>query len=148
MKKIIAAFILASLITTPTLASAAKAPPCVVDPPVISLSNPTYTQDGNPYFIVSATGATPLGFYEVTDQQKGHTKTDEDRTWLGQADESGNITANRYYFDARTVAEGAWKPYGVWPGDISIKVIGYHQGGQNTSKGASILATCKATIVE
>ena len=95
-------------------------------------------------FVVAAGGGIPSDFYEVTEHQAGHTFTDEDRVWLGQADASGTVTAQIGVADGRieTVPQlGA-----LWPGTATVKVIHYQQGGKNTSKGASILATCALTV--
>jgi hypothetical protein len=124
------------LLVTP--AYAAKAAPCVVTPDPVRLGTDTS-------FTVTASGATPFAYYEVTDAQKGHHKTDEDRVWLGEADASGTIVATVAVVDGRTAGPG--DVLSLWPGDVSVKVIGYHQGGGPGSGGASVLATCGFTVV-
>ena len=97
-------------------------------------------------FTVTATGAIAGDSYEVTDQQQGHQKTDEDRVWLGTADFNGNIAASVPVVDGRTTL--TWRPYGLWPGDVSVKVIHYQQGGSGFNKGAAILASCSFTVTD
>jgi hypothetical protein len=129
---------LCALALVVVLPSQASTNPCVVTPNPLSLATDTQ-------FTVTASGAIPLESYEVTDQQTGHHKTDEDRVWLGQADSNGQIVAVVPAGDGRT---GSGSPYALWPGDVKVTVIHYHQGGKISSKGASVLATCAFTVVE
>ena len=133
---VIAAF-LALLGLSTSSATAGQATACSVTPNPVSLSTDTQ-------FTVTASGAVPGDYYEVTDQQQGHHKTDEDRVWLGRADTNGAVTATVPVDDGRVV--GAGDIYALWPGDVSVKVIHYQQGGSGGNKGASILAACGFTV--
>jgi hypothetical protein len=95
-------------------------------------------------FTVTAVGATPGEFYEVTDQQKRHHKTDEARVWLGQADEFGTVTAVVGVVDGRVYWGTGLE---LWPGDVSVKVVRYRTGG-GPGGAASLLATCGFTVVD
>ncbi len=131
----LAAAVIAALLPVFSYANSA----CAVTPNPVSLATDTQ-------FTVTASGATPFDSYEVTDQQQGHHKQDEDRVWLGSADAAGNITANVPVQNGALLG-GGWKPYGLWPGDVSVKVIHYQQGGSGSNKGAAILAACSFTVV-
>ncbi len=128
--------ILVVLIAAPTGSVAGTA--CSVAPDPLSLVVETQ-------FTVTAAGAIPFDYYEVTDQQQGHHKTDEDRVWLGQADTNGNIDATIHVDNGLIGASGT---YALWPGGVSVKVIHYQQGGKTISKGASILAFCTFSVTE
>ena len=118
-------------------AYAAKAAPCIVSPDPVTLG-----VDAS--FTVTATGGTPLEYYEVTNQQRGHHKTDEARVWLGQADEFGTVTAVIGAVDGRIYGDGL--PESLWPGGVSVKVVRYRTGG-GPGGAASTLATCSFTVV-
>jgi hypothetical protein len=117
--------------TSAAWAAGAKSAPCVVDPnPVVLGTTVSFT--------VTATGAVPGEYYEVTDQQKGHHKTDEARVWLGQADASGVVGAEIPVDDGRVTGD---TEFALWPGDVSVKVVRYRTGG-GPGGAASQLATC------
>ena len=111
---------------------------CTVSPDPVTLGV-------DDHFTVTATGGTPLEYYEVTDQQAGHHKTDEARVWLGQADEFGTVTAVIGVADGRITGDGI--PEALWPGDVSVKVVRYRTGG-GPGGAASTLATCSFTVVD
>jgi hypothetical protein len=138
VKGLFVSLLVAVALSAPLAASSAKAPPCVVTPNPLSLSN-------DPSWFVSAAGATPLDYYEVTKQQKGHHVPDEGRVWLGQADEGGNILAEIGTVDGRLVGDGVKEA--LWPGDVSVKVVRYRAGG-GPGGAASLLATCGFQVVE
>jgi hypothetical protein len=128
--------IIAVLALSPDAALAAQRPPCAVVPdPVVLGIDATFT--------VTATDGDPFEFYEVTDQQAGHHKTDEARVWLGQADDAGTVTATISVDDGRIVGDAS--PYALWPGDVAVKVVRYRTGG-GPGGAASTLATCSFTV--
>jgi hypothetical protein len=120
---------------------AAKAAPCIVTPNPVSLA----TADGTAAFNVYATGGTPGDYYEVAFQQQGHRKQDEARSWLGAADESGNVSADIVYVDGRLSPFD--REHALWPGDASVKVTRYRTGG-GPGGAASLLATCTFEVTE
>lgn len=127
---------LSVVLVAPVLA--AKAAPCSVSPDPLTLGV-------DDHFTVTATGGTPGEFYEVTDQQAGHHKTDEARVWLGAADEFGTVTADIGVNDGRIYGD-AGMPYSLWPGNVSVKVVRYRTGG-GPGGAASTLASCGFTVV-
>jgi hypothetical protein len=129
--------LLATLLLLVPTTALARPSICTVSPDPVTLGVDTE-------FTVTATGGTPLEYYEVTDQQKGHHKTDEARVWLGQADEFGTVTAVVGVADGRIYGDGL--PESLWPGGVSVKVVRYRTGGGQGS-AASTLATCSFTVV-
>jgi hypothetical protein len=129
------------LFSPPWPALAGKAAPCVVTPDPVSLA----TADGTAILNVYATGGTPGDFYEVAFQQSGHHKTDEARSWLGAADEFGNVSADIVYVDGRLSPYD--RDHALWPGDATVKVTRYRTGG-GPGGAASLLATCSFTVIE
>jgi len=131
---------IAALVLIASLAGSAVADArgvCTVTPSPVSIAGGSFT--------VTASFAVPSEFYEITDQQKGHHKTDEARVWLGQADANGNVSADIPTEDGRIYGDGT--PYALWPGDLSIKIVRYRTGGGGNTK-ASLLATCTTTVVD
>jgi hypothetical protein len=129
--------VLAVSLTVGTAVPVIAAPnPCTVSPNPVTLGTDSS-------FTVTASGGVPAEFYEVTDQQKGHHKTDEARVWLGQADASGNVSATIGVDDGRIYGDAS--PYSLWPGDVSVKVVRYRTGG-GPGGAASTLATCSFTV--
>lgn len=116
---------------------ARSATTCTITPDPVTLGI-----DAN--FTVVATGGTPGEYYEVTDQQKGHHKTDEARVWLGAADDTGTVTALVPVDDGRVV--GDLSVWSLWPGDVSVRVVRYRTGG-GPGGAATTLATCSFTVV-
>lgn len=132
----IVATMLAALGFASPAVSKGKPGPCTVTPnPVVLGVDQTFT--------VTATGGVPGEFYEVTDQQSGHHKTDEARVWLGAADEFGTVTAEVPVGDGRFSDA---RPYALWPGSVSVKVVRYRTGG-GPGGSASTLATCGFNVI-
>jgi hypothetical protein len=132
MRALFAAIVLAMALASPVNATSA----CQVTPdPVVLGTDISFT--------LTASGGIPAAYYEVTDQQKQHHKTDEARVWLGQADASGTVTAVVGVDDGRITGSG--DPYALWPGDVSVKVVLYRTGG-GPGGAASLLATCSFTV--
>jgi hypothetical protein len=117
-------------------ATAGKASQCVVVPNPVTLGVDTE-------YTVTATGGVPLETYEVTLRQKHHLITDEARVWLGQADDTGTVTATIGVSDGRIygMVTGA-----LWPGEPTLNVVRYRTGG-GPGGAASKLATCSFVVV-
>jgi hypothetical protein len=142
MKKLFVALLLVIAMSTPALADAKGV--CTVNPNPISLSaiDPAI---GYGTINVDAVGGVPGELYELAFQQKGHHKTDEARSWLGYADDAGNVFADLAYSDGRV--NPLDRDHAMWPGDVSFKFTRYRTGGA-PGGAASLLAICTATVVE
>jgi len=135
MKRLVALMTAAILAIAVTPSVAAKTTCTVTPDPVILGVDSTFT--------LIATGGTAFEFYEVTDQQQGHHKTDEARVWLGQADAFGTVVAMIPVDDGRIVGPG--DEFALWPGAVSVKVVRYRTGG-GPGGAASVIATCAFTV--
>ena len=127
------AVVLAALLVV-SGAQAGKRPPCTVVPDPVSISS------GEQYTI-TATGGTPLEYYEVIISQRHDGVTDEGRDWLGQADASGTVSA--------TLTAYPWvdgDKSGLLVGDAKVSVVRYRTGG-GPGSAASTLATCSFTVI-
>lgn len=128
--------VLLGALAFPGGASSAAGTACTVTPNPVVLGT-------DAQFTVSASGAIPGVYYEVTDQQKGHHKTDEARVWVGAADDTGNLTAVIPAHDGSVNGDG--DPYSLWPGDVSVKVVRWRAGG-SPGGGQILLSTCSFTV--
>lgn len=115
-------------------AQAGKRAPCTVVPDPVSISAQT------PYTI-TATGGTPLEFYEVIIRQIQDGATDERRDALVQADASGLVQTS---FIAGPLVAGV--PGGLLVEGAKVNVVRYRTGG-GPGGAASTLATCSFTVI-